>query len=325
MDLRDLGHQITKAPNHQLPSRAELHAEAVACLISVQTRRDNPPVPEPPVDYQKLLLQHLELIDGVVKFVARRHRLSAADAEEFSSLVRFKLIDHDFAILRKFLGRSHIRTYLITVVEHLYLDDCIARWGRWRPSAVALRLGPTAVLLERLVARDGLTFDEAVGTLQTNHGLTESREQLHDLLLQLPLRLARRPAADEELALVVAGGLSADSHVDLEDDQQLVARVEETLGRALAALPDRDRLILKLRFLDDVPVARIARLFGEDGRGLYKHVERMVAALRAGLEQDGIGRAEIERVIGHPALSLGRMLGDEPDEMENGGTRPSKG
>ena len=37
----------------------------------------------------------------------------------------------------------------------------IAEWGKWRPSAVAKRLGPTAVLLDRLLTRDGRPFDDA--------------------------------------------------------------------------------------------------------------------------------------------------------------------
>ncbi len=108
------------------------------------------------MDYQKLLLQHLDIVDRVLKYVARRHHLSAAETDEFASLVHFRLVDRNFAILRKFQGRSHLATYLTTVVERLYLDFCIARWGKWRPSAAARRLGQVAEMLERFLGRDGM-------------------------------------------------------------------------------------------------------------------------------------------------------------------------
>jgi hypothetical protein len=106
-----------------------------------------------PVEYQSLLVQQLGHIDRVVQAVARRHQLTVADAEELTSVVRFKLIDKDFAILRKFEGRSAITTYLTVVVARLCLDFFNERWGKWRPSAVARRLGGSAILLEQLVDR----------------------------------------------------------------------------------------------------------------------------------------------------------------------------
>jgi hypothetical protein len=73
------------------------------------------------VEYHSLLVQHLGHIDRVVGGMARRHQLSAPDTEELTSVVRYKLIDKDFAILKKFQGRSSITTYLTVVVERLCL------------------------------------------------------------------------------------------------------------------------------------------------------------------------------------------------------------
>ncbi len=55
------------------------------------------------------------------------------------------------------------------VVQRLFLDHRNRQWGKWRPSAEAKRRGPLAILLERLVVRDGWTFEQAVETLRTNH------------------------------------------------------------------------------------------------------------------------------------------------------------
>jgi len=54
-------------------------------------------------------------VDGVVRTIARRHRLPADEADELGSSVRLKLVENDYEVLRKFEGRSQLRTYLITV------------------------------------------------------------------------------------------------------------------------------------------------------------------------------------------------------------------
>jgi len=66
----------------------------------------------------------------------------------------------DSAILRQFQMRSSLRTYLTVVICRLFLDERIARFGKWRPSRKAVRVGSTAVLFERLTMRDGLIFED---------------------------------------------------------------------------------------------------------------------------------------------------------------------
>ena len=67
----------------------------------------------------QLYLANVETIEGAIRFVCRRHRLGAPDAEEFAATVRLKLIDDDYAVLRKFQHRSSLRTFLVTVVSRL--------------------------------------------------------------------------------------------------------------------------------------------------------------------------------------------------------------
>jgi RNA polymerase sigma factor (sigma-70 family) len=264
------------------------------------------------VDYQKLLLEHLDLVDRVVRYVARRHHLSKTDTDELSSLVRLRLIDHDFAVLRKFQGRSNLATYLTTVIEHIYLDFCVVNWGKWRPSAAARRLGPVAIHLDQLVGRDGLTFNEAVGTLQINHGVTATREELHAIFLQLPTRTVRRFAAEEGLAAVAGQVGARDRALEREDDLEVVERVETALIRLLAELPARDQLVLKLYFQDGQSMAAIARVLHTPAKPLYRRLDDIITALRAQLRQQGIDGKDIDRIVGHPALTLGRLLVESP-------------
>ena len=122
--------------------------------------------PEPePADHcwPDLLASIYPLVEEVVRFVARRHRLTPDDATELGSLVRYKLVEDDYHVLRSFQNRSSMKTYLTTVVSRVWLDWQVTRRGKWRPSVAAKRLGDTAVRLEQLLVRDRLTHRAASG------------------------------------------------------------------------------------------------------------------------------------------------------------------
>jgi RNA polymerase sigma factor (sigma-70 family) len=260
------------------------------------------------VEHHSLLVEHLGHIDRVVGGVARRHQLSAADTEELTSVVRFKLIEKDFAILKKFQGRSALTTYLTVVIERLCLDFFNEEWGKWRPSSAALRMGGSAIQLERLIARDGLTFEEAVSTLQINHRVPESREALLAMYVRLPFRTVRRHAGEEELALVAGHGGAPDPAFDFQDEYALAARIETHLRAGVAMLTPRDRLLIKMHYLDGLSIASIARFFGVEARPLYNHLEDIKRQLRTHLRQAGIDESQVNRIVGHAAVTLGRMF-----------------
>lgn len=257
------------------------------------------------VNHQHLLLENLDLVERLVRFIARRHHLSFTDTEEFASIVRLKLVENDFAILRKFERRSTLSTYLTVVIERLCQDFSIARWGKWRPSAAARRLGEVAMLLERLIVRDGATFDEAVGTLQTNHGVSETRQQLHELFLTLPARSGRW-TGHEPPSCGTADAFTDHSH----EDRTEVERVSMALSESIAALSAEDQRILKLRFEENLTVAQIAAVLDADIRALYRRLQLVIRGLRASLEARGVSHADIPRLVGHPTLLLRSVLAE---------------
>jgi len=256
--------------------------------------------------YEDLFLANLGLVDDVVRFVARRHRLTPTDAEEFASQARLKLIENDYAVLRAFKGESTLRTYLVTVLSRLFLDDRTARWGRWRPSAAAKRLGATAVLLERLTVRDGLSGDAAIETARTNHQVPESAAQLRDLLQQLPARVPRRPPGDE-IEDLPDSSPGADAEVAASERTAAQGRIHAALERAIAPLEPRERLILKMRFEDGSRVNEIATAIGEDARRLYRVIEKLVARLRESLTSDGVNAPEVLDLLDHEGLTEGAI------------------
>ena len=146
-----------------------------------------------PMTREQLFLSELALIERVIAWVCMRRCLHGADAEDFASTVKLRFIENDYEILGRFEGRSSLKTYLVAVVNHLYLDFQTQRYGKWRPSAEARRLGPVALRLESLLYRDGLTFEEACGVLLTNFRVAEGRDALYEMSGKLPRRTNRRP------------------------------------------------------------------------------------------------------------------------------------
>lgn len=233
-------------------------------------------------------LSHREQIEAALAFVCRRERLSPANADDFCSIFRLRLMQDDYAILRAFQGRSSFRTYLLSVIAHAYQDWRNARWGKWRNSTEARRLGPLAVLLERLVVRDGLTLDEAYETLRINHRTRESRDSIERLAALLPPRSPRRFVSADVLADVGAAHHHPGEAIRQADAAAAASRISDTLAAALDRFNAQDRVILRMRFEEDFTVARIARVLQLDQKPLYRRLERLIAALRGALEARGL-------------------------------------
>jgi RNA polymerase sigma factor for flagellar operon FliA len=272
------------------------------------------------VDYERLVVENLPLVDSVVRLIARRHRLSADEEDELSSAIRLKLVENDYQVLRKFEGRSKLRTYLITVVQRHFLDARIARWGRWRPSSIARRLGPIAVLLDQLLTRDRLPFDEAVTAIMARHDEV-SREHLHEIMLQLPSRGARQFTGEEELEHVAAQTPDEDRVIASLERTRAGDRIQRALDTVLANLGDEDRVILKMRFCDDVRISRIAELMGLAAKPFYRRLEDLMRVLRSELQRQGVSAEDVANIIGDPASGIGEVLG--PAGVGKTGGRPS--
>ena len=275
------------------------------------------------MDYERFLLENLGTVERVVAYVARRHRLSRDEADELSSAVKLKLVDHDYEVLRKYEGRSSLRTYLTAVVIRLFLDDRVARWGKWRPSAQAKRLGAVAVLLDRLLTRDGLSRDEAIEVLRTNHGITASPQELQQIAAQLP---TRTPAASSRKtpSSTRRPPSTLPMRCWLEDREVHEAeRIELALAAALDKLAPEERLVLKLHFTDGHQVSTISRLLTLDQRALYRRIERVKQVLRAELEARGVTWEAVTAILGHPAVSLAPVV--RTAAGENPPARPSFG
>lgn len=229
----------------------------------------------------------MPLIEAVLLGVCRARRLSHDDADEFRSWARVRLLDHDRSILRQFAGRSSLRTYLTVVLSRLYLDWRDHAWGKWRPSSEALRNGPLAVELERLVLRDHYTVLEATYLLVAR-GLASSAQACERLWDRLPQR-RRRQRVDVEL-LTEQPDLLSTGPEERAGEERATA-VLQALDDALSALSPDDRALLRLRYWTELSVPRIARLTGGSRSGVYRRLLRIHGELRRGLVTRGIAHA----------------------------------
>ena len=210
--------------------------------------------------------------------------------------VHEKLIEGDYARIRQFRGRSSFKTYLTTVVQRLLLDYQNSKWGKWRPSAEAERLGEVAMWLERLLVRDERPFEEACQILRFNHRVELSMAKLADLAAKLPSRNLRHFVGEEGLQTEPSRNLRPDERLAARETGAVKRRIYLGLQRAIAELPPDDRRLI--RMWTELKVADIARILGVEQKPLYRRIEKILGKLKKSLERQGIRRQDIEEVLG---------------------------
>ncbi len=253
-----------------------------------------------PRGMEAVFLEHLDLVERAANYAGRRAGLPPQEVEDFVSSVKVKLIDDDYAVLRKHRGDSSLPTFLTAVVHNLCRDFLNHKWGKFRPSAAAKRLGPTALALERLLVRDGHDLTSAIEILRSRHQVEEPTAELEDLASRLPHRSPRRFVGEEALASrpSTAPESSAEGRLEEVERGRTAARVEKVLNRALETLSREDLLILKLHYRDGLTVAAIASALDLKQRPLYSRRERCYRELRSALEAEGLTWDEVREILG---------------------------
>lgn len=247
-------------------------------------------------------LAALPVIDDVVGHVCRRHHLSASEADDFRSDVRLHFIERDYEVLRRFEGRCALSTYVNVVVLRLLYDSRNRAWSRHRASIEARRIGPHAVVVEKLIVRDGWPLDQALEIARVNHRIAID-DELRAFCDTLSARAPKRRMVSEEVASdVVSPGPSADDRVVSAERDFLAKRVRTALERARQSLPPMERLILKMKFEDRAAVSDIARALHLEQRPLYRTVERLLKTVGESMTAEGISAADIEALLNAPPI-----------------------
>lgn len=243
----------------------------------------------------ELLLQNLTALQQIITAVCRRKGMKPDDIEEFSGVVRLRLVENDYAVIRAYQGRSSFKTYLASVVPRMLIDHQRHEWGKWRDSAGAERLGDVAVELERLLHRDGRTLDEAVAVVSARHPEL-TRAEFVELASQLAPRNRRTVVALEE-----AGDLGF-NETDRAENADTAARISRIVIAFIAGLPRDEQLVFKLRFDSAMSVTEISRSLRLEYGPLWRRLQKRFRQLRQQLEGAGVGTADIEKLVGSDVL-----------------------
>ena len=282
---------------------------------------------------EQTYLDNLQTIERIARFVAHRNRLNPTEADEFTQEVCVRLLDDDYAVLRKFEDRSSLSTYLTTVIVRLYQQWRVEQWGKWRPSAEAKRLGEKAIALERLITRDGYSVSEAVRVLTTPAGSQYTVEELEALYLRLPLRMPRpMPVSDEVLPEAVASDAETDERVQARDRENAARQTASAIDGLLRDLEPEDRLILQMRFWHARKVPDIARDLHIEQKKIYKRLDKLFGTLRRGLERAGVSQSDVAGLLSrgdqdmHFGLFSSEITSSRPSNPSGGeGARGGEG
>jgi RNA polymerase sigma factor (sigma-70 family) len=250
---------------------------------------------------EELFLEHLDWIKKVAGIACAKHRVWDADAEEAASWIQMKMMEDDYAIIREFRGESSLRTYLASIVARQFQDYRRQRFGRWRRSAPAERLGPPAPDLEALVYRDGYSLEQAGEKLRTAGATDLSNRQLAELLDQLPRRAPLRPVEtqpDDSVLDRAPGTFHADGRVTSAEADEERRRMMDALGRATRRLDPEDQVIVRMRFMEGRTLAFVSRALGLEQKPLYRRLERVLKQLRQYLEAEGVRATDLHAILG---------------------------
>ena len=248
------------------------------------------------MDAEEFYNQHLPIIGQIASSVCRRNGLNEHDAEDFTSDIRLKLCDDDYAVIRKFQGKSNFTTYLTVVINKAFVDHRRRVWGKWSPSSQAKRFGDTMVALETLVYRDNYSFDSACTILEQKRGATMDRRALRSMLAQLPRGSPRRFESDDGLATLPSHDGAADARVLDDEREQRLAAAETALRNAVDALADEDRAVIRLLYNEGLSVAAIARGLQIEQKRLYPRIKQLLVSLRRTLKSQGIAADVLEHL-----------------------------
>lgn len=250
---------------------------------------------------RKLFEAHYPLVEELIRFVSRRNRLGMDEREDFTSYAMLKLVENDYGRLRKYRGDSSFRTYLTVVMQRLFLDFRTHKWGKWRPSTTAKRLGDTAVALETLLYRDGIDFVEAREMLLNRSDTAVSGEALWDLAIQLPRRPRARLVEEDALDNV---GVPREDGLERRENEALLRSVESRLFEASRRLSVEERSILRLRFDEGKTIPQIAEALNQQPKALYAKIGRLMRRFRDALEASGVSWERLEPVVGVDPVDL---------------------
>jgi RNA polymerase sigma factor (sigma-70 family) len=241
--------------------------------------------------------EFLEAFAPLIHQVIRCHDRNVDDSADCFLFVCQQLAQKRFRRLRRFRegGPASFPTWLRAVVRHLCLDWRRKRFGRFRVFRSVSRLPSLEQDVFRCVYARGMSLDETYLTLHPRYP-TLSAQQLEDSLetVRQALTPHQRGLVESKRRLVVPiqnDPIDLDHQVHPIADPEAVACSEEqrrNLKRALSRLSGSDRLILRLRYEQDLTLEKVAGLMElGNAQSADRRIRKVLAFLRSELIEPG--------------------------------------
>jgi RNA polymerase sigma factor (sigma-70 family) len=241
----------------------------------------------------------LDQYSPVILHAVRRCIWDADRASDCFVFVCERLSERGFRRLLQFRLNTGctFETWLRVVVRNLCLDWHRKQSGRWRAFRSLTRLPVLAMEVYRLRYEEGLSAQEALFNIQaaqpevTRAAFEDADAQLREALnSRQNWILSARLAASEDPAAVAPGLDDALAH-DVPDwrpspEAEAMSREQRTrTARAVARLDAQDRVLLQLRYGQDLTLSQIARFASlRDAQSADRRIRAVLEKLRRQLK-----------------------------------------
>jgi len=240
--------------------------------------------------------EFLRRYSSLILQVARRFESEEERVSDCFLYACAQLSDNSFRRLRSFRpdGPAQFRTWLISVATNLCIDWRRRLSGRLRPIAAVAGLAELDQLVYRLIYVRGMTRGQCLQALAGRYpDLSDSR------LAEINARLFTllTPRQRWQLSSRSRGSISLDELTQSDADERgfqaeepgpgpeplaALEQERELVETALGQLPPRQRLLLRLRYQQDLTLEEVARLARiPDPYRAHREIQAAIEALGA--------------------------------------------
>jgi RNA polymerase sigma factor (sigma-70 family) len=195
-------------------------------------------------------------------------------------------------------GRASFTTWMRVVARNLCFDWHRSQCGRPRPFKSLQRLSPLELEVYNSRFLDGSSRQETLHRLESRFpgvGLSELSEIEERLQGSLTSRhqwiLATREHSEFSSPVAIAGAEDEPGTVDVADpspnqETKIADREQQVrLWKSIASLPTKERLLLQLRFEQELSLDEIARLCGlQDAQRAHRTLAAVLKKLRRAMK-----------------------------------------
>jgi RNA polymerase sigma-B factor len=219
---------------------------------------------------EELVNRHLPLVRSLARRYAGRGE-SLEDIEQVGAIGLIKAIDR-YELSREVALTTYATPNVVGEIKRHFRDK---GWAIRVPRALQELNGKMGPTIERLTSKMGRSPSIAEIAAEFQTSTEQVLEALEAGSAYAPLSLSAGPSGDDELDPMETIG-SDDEEFDRSDDRT-------SLEPALAALPEREREILRMRFEDGLTQTQIADRIGISQMHVSRLIRRSLERMRTQL------------------------------------------